>query len=604
MKRVILSVFILLNYSFINAQAVDTSLIKIDSFVSIYPNEQTELFQLPSSHRYQVLLQDGEVHGNYIVPGAFDFTGYLATNGITEGIIGLNHEANPGGFTTIAVRKNDVTNLWKVDSVNKVDVSNVGITASNCSGTVTPWNTIISGEETFGNTDSDLDGYMDLGWLTEYDPISRKTIRKIYAAGMGAHENCVINQSQTALYTSNDHFSYAFMFKYVFTTPGVDSTGTLYALKLTNSTGAWIQIPNTTITERNTAFLLAANAGATNFGGVEDIELDSTGAVYFATKYSGNVYRFEDNGSTVSNFDTFVISKNYVINTNQGAIVANWGGGVDNLAFDKQGNLWAYQDGGKNYIWVVEKNHHKSNPKIKIFGISPIGSEPTGITFSPDGKYIFMSFQHPAPSNTTNQLDASNTNYIWNKNTTIVISEKSNLGSSSPLAITMQLQLVDNVKDSKNFTCNVFGMPTSVNTINEMQVSKDGKKFFTIQTLDNNNLSSIKISKDYASYFARVTSTSNNVEDVSNTIALPSVTSGELAIYPNPNVSNGIASLKSYVPVTEVQIFSLQGALVFSKEIQNNQSFALPTLVPGQYVIKTITDGTIIKGARLLSITQ
>ena len=81
----------------------------------------------------------------------------------------------------------------------------------------------------------------------------------------------------------------------------------------------------------------------------------------------------------------------YDINDGSSVTSVPWGNGNDNLAFDNDGNLWVMQDGGDFYIWVVKNGHTQASPDVEIFGITPAGAEPTGITFTPDNKYLFMS---------------------------------------------------------------------------------------------------------------------------------------------------------------------------------------------------------------------
>jgi hypothetical protein len=99
------------------------------------------------------------------------------------------------------------------------------------------------------------------------------------------------------------------------------------------------------------------------------------------------------------------------------------------LVFDSLGNLWVAQDGGNDYIWVVYNGHTQENPKVKIFAKTPAGSEPTGLTFSPDEKYIFMSIQHPSESNNaTSQKDALGNDVFFDNDVVIVLAREEHLG--------------------------------------------------------------------------------------------------------------------------------------------------------------------------------
>ncbi len=74
----------------------------------------------------------------------------------------------------------------------------------------------------------------------------------------------------------------------------------------------------------------------------------------------------------------------------------------DGLAFDPDGRLWIQTDGnfsntgnyagmGNNQMLVADP----STGEIRRFLVGPSGCEITGITFTPDQKYVFVNVQHP-----------------------------------------------------------------------------------------------------------------------------------------------------------------------------------------------------------------
>ena len=174
--------------------------------------------------------------------------------------------------------------------------------------------------------------------------------------------------------------------------------------------------------------------GGTNFQSLEDVEIcPLTGDIYFTSKRStspGGVYRFKDNGDgTVSDFKIHLKNNAIVsIKHDGGSQMVNLKSGHDNLTFDNDGNLYVLQDGYQDHIWFLASDHTMNDPKVSVFLRSPKSSEPTGMTFSPDGKYAFLSIQHP--SGTSNQKDVLKNNYVWNKSTTIVIARKEYLGGN------------------------------------------------------------------------------------------------------------------------------------------------------------------------------
>ena len=415
----------------------------ISCFTSVIPTEQSDTLSLPKTHHFQVFSKTGDPYTKGgTVPSNFDFTGYIPSAGNSKkGIVALNHEKNPGGVSLMDVHYNCTTGFWEVDSVIPVDFGGELVkTASNCSGGITPWGTTITCEEDAPVGDVNADGYEDIGWNIEIDPITRKVKdygngkrEKLWAMGRMSHENIVFKQDSLTSYFGEDEPDGA-VYKFVANKKTDLSSGTLYALKLTNpldasgdptgSSGTWVVIPNTTKAERNTVKQSALKS-ATTFNGVEDVEISPlTNDIYFAAKGVGRTYRFTDNGTTISNFQTFVGGKTYPINYGSGIVAEDWSGGNDNLTFDDKGNLYILQDGGRNHVWMVRPDHTQAKPKIEVFMTTPTGSEPTGMTFTPDFKYMFISIQEPNAK--VVQKDVKGTSITFDRSTAMVIARTEN----------------------------------------------------------------------------------------------------------------------------------------------------------------------------------
>jgi len=427
----------------------------ISCFTSVLPNTKNQLFNIPSSHKFQVLTQTGDPYsvGTGVSKPSFDFTGYIPENGSsTKGHLSINYETNPGGVGMYDVSYNTTSKLWKVDTSRAIDFAGVVGTVGNCSGTVTPWGTIITCEETRAGTDSNNDGYIDFGWCIEIDPKTNKVReygtgkpQKLWALGRASHENVVVKKDSITLYWGEDAGNGA-VYKFVADKKADLSSGKLYVLKVTGGlpngeagspNGVWVQVPNTTQADRNNTYDLALKLGATTFAGIEDVEISPIdGKIYFAVKGvpSERVYRFSDDGATVSGFETYVGGgDSYYINNGVSAIFEPWGAGNDNLAFDDRGNLYVLQDGSQDHIWLVRNGHTRSNPKIELFATTPVGCEPTGITFSPDYRFMFLSLQEPTSTNTATTKDAAGRTITFNRSTALVIARSENLGSTVPV---------------------------------------------------------------------------------------------------------------------------------------------------------------------------
>lgn len=446
MKKVLLAVLIGASASFTYAQ-------NIGDFVSVDPRNQDDNLHLPPTHSFQLISQSGDPLTDGTDMGLNnDFTGFVPLNGSsTEGHLCVNSEYLPGGVSVFHLTLNQSTKLWEINSSGNVDFSsferdlpfslpNVGDktpgTLINCSGGITPWGTMVTCEENdleipsvFG---ADIYGYQPLGWIVEIDPVTRTVvdydnngdIDKAWAMGRMKHENACFTADSAISYYGDDNSSTGFLFKFVMHNKADLSSGDLYVYKLNQTLdgGSWIQLNNSTIEERNTTVSQATDAGGTVFDRVEDVEIGPDNKIYFAATGSDRVYRLNQDGS---DFDIYVDNIDYQLLDVDTVVRFD---SPDNLCFDGDGNLWCQQDGGNNYLWVIKAGHTAQEPKIAIFANTPKGAESTGITFTPDYKYMFLSFQHPEPSNSNSQIDAQDKNVLFNRDATVVVSLKDNLG--------------------------------------------------------------------------------------------------------------------------------------------------------------------------------
>ncbi len=408
----------------------------IADFISLAPTSQTSNFNIPSSHVFQKIIETGDpLTQGGVLPDRNDFTAYVPINGSNEnGYLSINSERIPGGVSILDINFDTTSKQWQTSLSQAVDFTSVAGTIANCSGTVTPWNTVISCEEFIDTADSNADGYNDIGWCIEIDPATKTVLRKLWALGNFKHENVSIHSNLRTVYQGADSTP-GYLYKFVANNEEDLSSGLLYVYQgAKDGAGNWILLNNTTAEERNTTLTQSAAANATVFEGIEDVEIGPDGMVYFAVKGEGRVYRFQDSdpllGTSVPLMETYVGNASYDIMHENGVTTEPWGLGNDNLVFDGDGNLWVCQDGGNNYIWVVKNGHTQASPDVSIFGQTPIDSEPTGITFSPDYRFLFMSIQHPANTNNSSTQEDTVGNAIgFEKSISLVIALKENLGT-------------------------------------------------------------------------------------------------------------------------------------------------------------------------------
>lgn len=436
----------------------------IGDFGTLAPAAQSQSLVLPATHTFQRLIRSGDalISGGTLGSN-LDFSGFVPNAGSSRnGYLSISSETTPAGVAILGVAYNYGNHRWNVTSSGNVNFpsADIGLTARFCSGTVTPNGTIMVSEEDVTTGDANGDGYTDRGWIIEINPATRTVINqdgaggvdKLWAIGRTNRENAAIRANNTALYTGADDGTLGYLYKFVPTIPGNFSAGQLYVLQTTGAlgNGTWRPVANTSQAQRNNIRAASTTAGAYNFNGIEDVEIGPDGRIYFSAKNEGKVYRFTDNNTVGAANDVSGLSV-YVGNTNfptirtydvdgpGGSPAEPWGRGNDNLAFDNDGNLWVCQDAidasDRNYIWVVGPSHTQAAPQVKIFARTPVRSEPTGITFTPDNMFMFISFMSPNTSNTTAQTDAAGTAVIFNTHTTVVVARVENLGPFSTLPV-------------------------------------------------------------------------------------------------------------------------------------------------------------------------
>jgi hypothetical protein len=315
-------------------------------------------------------------------------------------------------------------------------------THSNCSGGITPWKTILTCEENyqdcFGETVYNADNqptkeasvygweaFYDYppehyGWVVEIDP-KDGTAQKHIALGRFSHECCTLyelDDKRIVAYSGDDKAD-EHLYKFVSSKPGSLKEGTLYVAD--TERGRWLPLDwesqpklkekfqdqtEVLIRAREAAKLL----GATPLNRPEDIEIDPiTGHVLVALTnnkkkkdYHGSILKVVEDGGQ---FDSLTFqASTYLAGGEENGFSC-----PDNLAFDLSGNLWITSDMSgsamnredgpympfrNNSLFVVPRYGKDEGKVIRVVS-APRDAELTGPWFSPDGRSLFLSVQHP-----------------------------------------------------------------------------------------------------------------------------------------------------------------------------------------------------------------
>ena len=316
-------------------------------------------------------------------------------------------------------------------------------TLANCSGGITPWKTFLTCEENYdnfyGETIYDQNNKPQhkpstyykweqfytyppehYGWVVEINPKDGSSQKHI-ALGRFAHECCTLYEleDKRVVAYSGDDANDEHLYKFISSTPSSLKEGTLYVADTIN--GKWLpldweqqpllkqQFKNQTevlIRAREASKLL----GATPLNRPEDIEIDPiSGNILISLTnnkpkkdFHGSILKIEE---TNGKFDalTFSTSTHIAGGKETGFSCP------DNLAFDLAGNLWItsdisgssmnkkdnqYTSFKNNALYVIPRHGLEAGNVIRVAS-APKDAELTGPWFSPDGKTLFLSVQHP-----------------------------------------------------------------------------------------------------------------------------------------------------------------------------------------------------------------
>lgn len=315
-------------------------------------------------------------------------------------------------------------------------------TLCNCAGGKTPWNTILTCEENYdkfygevkftsqGKREVDFSeapyGWQDhypyppehYGWVVEVDPLTGRAVKHT-GIGRYAHEcaTTTISKSGELVVYSGDDADNEHLYKFIAKNPKSLKEGTLYVASLEK--GRWIPLDRDEDSRLKAQFstqleLLirtreaAKIVGATPLDRPEDIEIHPhTGEVFVALtnnksrgNYFGSLLKIREKNDDASSLE--FDSSTFMAGGEDTGFAC-----PDNLAFDSQGGLWFTTDisgsGLNKAPYTSFKNNSlfyvpmkgKGAGKAHRVASGPRMSELTGPCFSPDGRTLFLSIQHP-----------------------------------------------------------------------------------------------------------------------------------------------------------------------------------------------------------------
>lgn len=312
-------------------------------------------------------------------------------------------------------------------------------TFANCAGGYTPWGTILTCEENYdgfygeavyenGKRRIEPGQYRwneimqkppeHYGWVVEVHPLTGQA-KKLTALGRFAHEAATVRPTadgRVVVYTGDDGEDRC-LYKFIADKPGSLETGTLYVANVEQ--GRWIPLTLKDHPELKKHFkdqlevMIRCREAAPMVGGSlldrpEDIEIDPrTGAVLIALTNSkkrknhyGSILKIEE-----KNNDPLALE--FKPSTFLPGGPETGFAYPDNMAFDRNGNLWMvtdisgpkigkgrYEPFGNNSLFYIPTQGENAGRVFRVAS-APKDAEFTGPFFSPDGRTLFLSVQHP-----------------------------------------------------------------------------------------------------------------------------------------------------------------------------------------------------------------
>lgn len=410
-------------------------------FTQFVPRKQTDT---------SFLWVNNEYFSSYLVSGRYRSepptrAQYLHERETVGGSLLTLKQDNDGKWKFVGVHTDNkrLSGSSQIPFTQPIEGEKYGIGSfGNCSGGLTPWNTILTCEENFeayygewlptkdgrGKIIQDKHSYnwsqvvtfdpRHYGWVVEFNPETGKS-KKLLGLGRYAHEcaKVVVTKNDKVVVYSGDDRDDQCLYKFIPHKAHSLDEGELFVANIEQQKWISLDYQKQSLLQKHfkdqTDVLVQCRRAAHLLGGTplarpEDIEQDPiTKDIFIALTnnkpkgdYHGSILKISED----QNDHTSLTFKSEVYKA----------GGKDsgfscpdNMAFDQNGNLWLtcdisgsaigkspYQSFGNNGLYVIPRRGPQAGEVLQVAS-APNDAEFTGPCFSPDYKTLFLSVQHP-----------------------------------------------------------------------------------------------------------------------------------------------------------------------------------------------------------------